>query len=205
MGDSAEDVDDRRPRKRKPLIAVPGLVLFVCLFLPTLRVCGSPTMPIQFPPVYAAYLGGLAFGLLALATAVRTRRVWFTVWFSFMYATVVAWLALATVDLSELVSGAIGIGGTVCLFLIAPAFHRQRYTERAFWIGAVIFGVIATAWNALLSADNDAMWGAHVAIVVSIVFLAGAVIAIAQHGAEEAARRRETEPAPLPTARVVER
>jgi hypothetical protein len=205
MGDSVEDVDDRRPRTRKPLIAVPGFVLLLCLFLPTLRVCGSPTMPVQFPPVYAAYLGGLAFGILALATAIRTRRVWFTVWFAFLYATVVAWLALATVNISEIVGGAVGVGGAVCLFVILPAFHRQRYGERAFWIGAVVFGVIAAGWNSLLAADHDAMWGAYIALGASIAFVVGALVTLVQHGSEEAARRRMLEPQPLPTARVVER
>ena len=65
--------------RRKPLLAIPGWLLFGCLFVPTLRVCGDPTMPIQFPPSYAVYLGGLVIALLGGARLMRSRRRAFSV------------------------------------------------------------------------------------------------------------------------------
>ena len=59
--------------RRQPLLAIPGWLLFGCLFLPTLRVCGDPTMPLEFPPSYVVYLGGL---VVALALAMVVVSGW---------------------------------------------------------------------------------------------------------------------------------
>ena len=50
--------------RRRPLLAIPGWLLFGCLFLPTLRVCGDPTMPLEFPPSYAVYLRDCGSGVV---------------------------------------------------------------------------------------------------------------------------------------------
>ena len=85
--------DDRRPVRRRSPLGVSGLLLFACLFLPTLRVCGSPMMPVQFPPTYGVYIGGLLVGILGFSLLRRTRR-------NVFYALVTIYILTAGVFLS---------------------------------------------------------------------------------------------------------
>jgi hypothetical protein len=62
------------PRARR-LVAVPGVVLLVCLFLPAMRVCNDPTAPIESPPCYAAYLGGIGIVIIAFARRKRLLAI----------------------------------------------------------------------------------------------------------------------------------
>src|SRR5690349_14156699 len=48
-----------------------SLVLVVCLFLPTLKVCGKPTTPLEFPMFWTPYLVALLVFLAALAAPWR--------------------------------------------------------------------------------------------------------------------------------------
>src|SRR5690606_7975383 len=63
--------------RRRPFIAVSGWLLLLCLFLPTLRVCGKPTLPIEFPPTYVGYLGAAVIAVFAVARRPRTRQLAF--------------------------------------------------------------------------------------------------------------------------------
>lgn len=82
--------------RRRPVVALSGWVLFVCLFLPTLRVCSSPAAPIESPPVYGVYLGAAVIGVAALAASPRVRRVAHAVLLGLWFATgagfLVGWL-----------------------------------------------------------------------------------------------------------------
>lgn len=191
--------------RRQPLLAIPGWLLFVCLFLPTLRVCNDPTMPLEFPPSYAVYLGGLVVGIFATSTALQSRRRAFAVLYTLWTLTMLTILAFVCGGGSDSVALGVIIGG-VCLFFqvkLTKAMLVTAWSERAMAIGCFIHGLIATAWSALLGFSPDGMWGAYVAFGASLVMMvvSGAMVARAH---EELLRiRRESEPAPLPEARAI--
>ncbi|MFN0248598.1 MAG: hypothetical protein ACKV2T_17025 [Kofleriaceae bacterium] len=201
---------DRLPQRRKPLIAGTGWLLFVCAFLPTLRVCSDPIAPYQFPPVYVVHLGALALGVIAVIRVLRARRAFFTAWFVLWFGTAITWAAMILADGSTTASLFVIVAGLAGAVFAAIAFYRQRYTSRGMWIGGIVHGSLSTIWYVLLASDNGAVWGATVGLGSSIAFTVASAIALSRHAADlNAAKleqeRRDNAPAPLPMARLVER
>ena len=191
--------------QRQPLLAVPGWLLFVCLFLPTLRVCGDPMMPLQFPPSYAVYLGGLVVALIAGARLLQTRQRAFTVLLTLWTVTILTILALwagAEVLIAGVVIGSVFL---VAQVFLVRAMVRTTWTERGIAIGCFGHALIATAWSASLAFDPDRMWGAYVSFGTAIAMMVASAAMIARAHAEVVRKRRETEPAPLPEARAIVR
>src|SRR5439155_15369868 len=70
------DADTPTVARRQRRLALPtGILLAVCLFLPTVRVCGSPTYPITVPPFWTPYLLGIGVAILGGARTLRGLRV----------------------------------------------------------------------------------------------------------------------------------
>ncbi|MGE0403093.1 MAG: hypothetical protein AB7T06_40680 [Kofleriaceae bacterium] len=205
MSTTDEDDDDKLPQRRKPLIAGSGWLLFVCAFLPTLRVCGDPVAPYQFPPDYVVYLGAAVLAVIAVLRSVRARRAWFTAWYVMWFATAITWACMFLAEASEIAALLLIGGGLVGVVVTAMSFHNQKYTARAMWTGGIIHGALSIVWYLLLASDGGAVWGAYVGLASSFAFTAASGIALSQHTAELARKRRESEPVPLPVARVVER
>lgn len=203
MAAASDDVD-KRPQRRRPLIAGTGWLLFVCIFLPTLRVCSDPVAPIEFPFCYAVYLGAAVMGVMAVIRSLRAQRGWFTLWYVLWFATAIAWLALILADAGPIAAVFVLVFGIAGLVWSAVAFHRQKLTPKAFWIGGIVHGSISLIWYLLLSTDQGAVWGAAVGLSCSIGFLIASVISLVQHNTD-LALEREPLPMPLPTARVIER
>lgn len=201
----ARDEEDRRPQRKKPLIAGTGWLLFVCAFLPTLRVCGDPVAPFMFPPDYVVYLGAAVLAIIAVLRTLRARRAWFTAWFVMWFATAGAWAAMYLGNANDTAFVILVVASLVGAVFAGMAFWRKRHTTRGMWIGGVVHGALSIAWYVLLAADKDAMWGAYVGLVSSILLVVASGLALAQHVAELERVRRETGPAPLPVARVVDR
>lgn len=202
----ANEVTEPAPVKPRALVAVPGWMLFVCLFLPTLRVCGSPTLPLQFPPSYVIYLGAIFVAIGAATRALRTRRTMHTVWLTMWVATIAAILALSIgANMHPLAGVVVGVAALVGTVLIVQASLKLAWSPRALAIGWVVHGLLAVAWNVLLATDKDAMFGAFVALGASVLLAALSGAAVSSEAADERARRLATEPAPLPVARAIER
>jgi hypothetical protein len=193
------------PVRRQPLLAVPGWLLFVCLFLPTLRVCDDPMMPLQFPPSYAVYLGGMVVAILATSTVLRSRRRAFTVLYTLWTATMLTILALFCAG----GSGSVILGvilGILCLFIqikLTLAMLKTDWSERAMAIGCFIHGLIATGWSSLLAFDKDGMWGGYVAVAAGVGMMIVAAGMIRRAHEEMVRLRMENEPAQLPQARAI--
>jgi len=191
--------------RRQPLLAVPGWVLFVCLFLPTLRVCDDPTIPLEFPPSYAVYLGGMVIGIFATSTVMRSRQRAFAALYTLWTLTMLTILAFVCGGGTG--SAPVGfVVGAVCLFFqfkLTTAMLKAQWTERAMAIGLFIHAVIATGWSALLSFDPDGMWGGYVAFGAGVMMMIVTAGMISRAHAEVVRLRMETEPAQLPEARAI--
>lgn len=192
--------NDARPVKRRSPLGVSGVLLFVCLFLPTLRVCGDPTAPIQFPPTYGIYIGGLLIGILGFSVVRRVRRNLMIalsgIYIASVGAFVSLWVGAATVEVAGLV-----IGGAMLGVLVFALRHmvRATWTERAPAVMCVVHALLSLGWSSLLAFDDDGMWGAMVSLGAASLMLFASVGYVMGAFADE---RAAAEPE-LPSARVV--
>jgi hypothetical protein len=182
--------------KRRPVLAMSGWLLFVCLFLPTLKVCGSPTAPISFPPVYGIYVGAALIALIAGSRTLRTRRVLSYVVVALTYLSVTLYGWAFVMDVSPVVAACLAVVVLALGVVLVRALVRARPNPSHPLIACVVHATLTTLWCGLLALDGDAMWGAYVGIAASGVMLLSAVVALADErnrGAAEA----------LPVARVL--
>jgi len=191
--------------RRQPLLAVPSWLLFLCLFLPTLRVCGDPMIPLQFPPSYAVYLGGVAVAVIAGARLLRTRQYVFcvlvTLWTLTVLTCLTAW-ASAEVLIAGVIVGSVFL---VVQILLVRALLRTAWSERGIAIGCLVHALLAVGWSALLVSDPDRMWGAYVSFGTGIAMMVASGVMVGRAHEQIVRTRRETEPAPLPEARALVR
>lgn len=190
---------------RQPLLAIPGWLLFACLALPTLSVCGDPMVPLQFPPSYAVYLGGLVIALIGGARLVRSRRHAFSVLLGLWTLTL---FAIVTVSAGAATLAAGLLFGGVFLWVqtkLMLAMFRTAWGETAIAVGCLSHAVIATGWSALMAFDRDGLWGAHVALWSGLALCVASAIMLSRARAEVRRKRRESEPAALPEARAIVR
>ncbi|HEY4178545.1 MAG TPA: hypothetical protein VGM90_16975 [Kofleriaceae bacterium] len=188
-------------RKRRPLIGLPASVLFVCFFLPTLRVCGSPSFPFEFPPVYIVHVGALLFLAAALVKTLRTARILTSVWLALLVLSATSIFALLLAD----ASAPLALSFCGLMLIIAPflarTLYRSTFGERGVWIAATGHGIASACWYLLLASDHDHMWGAYVGLASATLM---AIMCAAAAGEIHAARRAaRDDDAPVPPARIV--
>lgn len=190
--------------RRRPVVAVSGWLLFACLFLPTLRVCSSPSAPIEFPPCYAVYLGAIAIAVAALSASLHTRRVahatLFGLWFATGLGIFAVWIG---VDMHPAVGWGLAVVGLLLTIAVIRRLARADWSERGVIGGWIAHAVVASGWNTLLAADHDALWGAYLALGASGTMLVASAVALSS----ENARRKDGDlggPPGLPRARAIE-
>jgi len=191
---------DSRPVKRRSPLGISGVLLFMCLFLPTLRVCGDPTAPIQFPPTYGIYIGGLLVGFLGFSVVRQVRRNLMIglagIYIASVGAFVSIWVGAVSAEIAGFLLGALMIG---VLIVALRLMVRTTWTERAPAVMCVVHALVALGWSSLLAFDDDGMWGAMVSLgAASLMLFASIGYAMGAFAEERAAE----EPA-LPSARVI--
>lgn len=168
-----------------------SMLLLLGLFLPTLRVCGNPTAPLEVPFVWGPHvIGAIVFAavmvrpwhlrgfgialqvLIGLQVAVFTALVGMDVW--------PIWL----------------LGGSLLVLLFIPARTWEASVARS----TLIAGALSSVWFLLMAFDRDAMIGAYTS--------AGAAIAMTLGGIwwwieAVLASRREGDGEPSPELRVM--
>ena len=201
MSDLTESTEPTRVRRRG-VLGISGWLLFACLFLPTLRVCGDPMAPIQFPPTYGLYLGGIAVAVIGFSTLRRTRQAWLVVLMGLYLASILTYMALwIGADAGTGIGLVLGAGFLTLLVYTLRKAWGARWSERAIAAGCVAHALIALGWSALLAFDPDGLWGATVSLGAASLMLFAAVGYLGRELAE--ARKRLDEPISLPAARIV--
>ena len=192
--------NDARPVKRRSPLGISGVLLFVCLFLPTLRVCGDPTAPIQFPPTYGIYIGGLLIGFLAFSVVRDTRRRLFIALAGVYLVTIGAYISIWVGAVTAEIAGVV-LGGIMLATVVVALRHmvRATWTERAPAVMCVVHALVSLGWSSLLAFDPDGMWGAMVSLGAASLMLFAA-IGYAMGAFAEARASAEPE---LPAARVL--
>ena len=152
--------------RRRGLLAIPGSVLLICLFLPALRVCGSAEYPVSFPPVYAAYLGGIGMVILALANGRRLLAIGASVTPVLMIATA-ATFAIRTAG-SVIFGVILGLAAIAGMVSVVRAMLRRPPSSRAMAIVVIAQGLASGLWAALLAFDRDGLWGSDLTLAAAI-------------------------------------
>jgi hypothetical protein len=172
------------PVRRRPLVAIPGWMLFVCLFLPTLRVCSSPSAPIEFPPSYAVYLGAITVAVGAMSASLRIRRGAHATLLGLWFATGAGLLAGGFGSVAGVRAGwMLAASGLVLTIVLIARLARVPWSVRGVIGGWIAHALIASTWNAVLAAQTGAVWGAYFALVVSGTLLAASAVALSSENA----------------------
>ncbi len=189
------------PVRRRGVLGISGWMLFACLFLPTLRVCGDPMMPIQFPPAYGVYIGGILVAVIGFSTIRRSRRNMLIalqgLYLVTLFTFAAIWIGAVVADGLGMLAGAVFL---VLTWLLMRRTTLVKWTERAVAIVCFVHAMVAAGWSALLAFDPDAMWGAQVSLGAAslMLFAAGGYLV---HELKEARVPRESEQ--LPEARMM--
>lgn len=160
------------PVRRRGVLGISGWMLFACLFLPTLRVCGDPMMPLQFPPTYGVYIGGVLVAVIGFTTLHRRREYLLVALLGIYLASILTFFALFLGgEVHEAVGVIAGAGFLAVLVMMMRRAVRAVWSERAVAVGCFLHGMIAAAWSALLAFDPDGMWGAQVSLGAASLML----------------------------------
>lgn len=144
------------------------MLLFVCMFLPALRGCGtSHVVPLELPPFVPPYLYGLVF---AVAVHARTQRA---VLASLLALRVLATLVALAGFTVFLVAPAVGIVELAVGVVLLAAVGGRGFSEHRIALTAVILGAVCTLWFGMWSFSDDALLGVHLSLVSSVALLLG--------------------------------
>jgi len=173
-GDAQPPHPASRKRHHRWLTLPSSTLLVICIFLPTLEVCGKATAPIEWPMFWTPYvIAGLVFAaalvnparLGGLAIALRVI-IGLTV---LGFAVPGLLIEHPEPGLAHLVG--MGIVGILIATIVTPARTPESMVARC--------GVIASAgslvWFAALVTDNHALFGAYISIVAASTMLIACV------------------------------
>jgi len=169
-GDAQPPHPASRKRHHRWLTLPSSTLLVICIFLPTLEVCGKATAPIEWPMFWTPYvIAGLVFAAALVnparlgGLAIALRVIIGLTGLGFAAPGLLA-------DPSELgLAHFVGTGivGILIATIVTPARTPESMVARC--------GVIASAgslvWFAALSTDNHVLFGAYVSIVATSAML----------------------------------
>jgi hypothetical protein len=162
-------------RRRHRLITGPsGLLLFVCLFLPAVKGCGEPVVPLTMPMFWHPYIYGL---VLALATAqVTVRHLHRTV----LALRILGWLTIVGAAFLTVYAGGIAIVECALGAALLAAIGRRGVSERRVAITGILVGGLSLLWFGLWLATPDAMLGIYLSVIASTGVLVGSLMWLAE-------------------------
>lgn len=187
--------------RRRGVLGISGWLLFACLFLPTLRVCNDPVMPIQFPPTYGVYIGGVLVAMIGFSTLRRRRRQMLLAVHALYLVTLFSFATIWVGAMANEVAGVVaGAGFLALLVVLMRRAARVAWRERGVAIACFVHAIVAAGWSALLAFDPDGMWGAQVSLAAASLMLFAAGGYLASEVKNPSDRAIED---PLPEARLV--
>jgi hypothetical protein len=159
-------------RRHRAITAPSGLVLFVCLFLPAYRVCGSPAYPFELWPLATPYLlGGLVAVMALIGRPNEPHRLAAGIR-ALIWTTVIGWalylLGLAATE-GEVIPVLIWAPvGTVILGL-----YGRGHDERAAARTTIATAIVCAVWFGLFCFDPSALAGIYLSAGAAVAMLVG--------------------------------
>ena len=161
------------PRRHRLITAPSGVVLFACLFLPAVEVCGSPAYPFEAWPVAAPYLLGLVVAILALVRGARARSGLVLAARLLVWVTVVGWtiylVGVAASRRGEVVPGLVwcAVAGVILWM-----FGVGRRDEAAAARTTIATAVVCSVFFGVLCVTSP-LYGVYVSCAATVGILVG--------------------------------
>jgi len=156
-------------RRHRQLTMPAGLLLFVCLFLPAVRSCGSDVYPVEAPLLWHPYIYGLLLAVAAVATTLRGVRAatialrvaaYVCIGVGLVLATQTAWFVIELL-LGGVLLGVIGVRGVA---------------EKRLALTGIIMSGASLLWFGMWATSSGALIGIYVSLGASIFLLAGSLL-----------------------------
>ena len=158
-------------RRHRSVVGTAGILLFVCMFLPAMKGCGSaPVLPLDVPPFLPPYVFGLVFAAIALTRSARS-----------LVAGVIVVRFLATVVgfagfVVFLVAPSVGIVELTVGLVLLSAIGLSGVSELRLAATTVMVGALSIVWFGMWTASADALYGVHLSLASSIGLFAGGMV-----------------------------
>jgi len=162
-------------RRHRWLTAPSGVIVFVCLFLPAVRICGSPAYPYEAFGVQTPYLLGLLAAIAALVRRPRALAGLVIAMRVVLWLTVVGWFVAFVVMAGdprhhEVLPLLVWVPVSAVFVLVFGWRSRDERAAARATIGAAIGGIV---WFGLFCFDPGAMYGTYTGAVASVGMLVG--------------------------------
>ncbi len=165
-------------RRKRPLVGISGLFLFLCMFVPAVRGCGhEPIVPISIPPVIPPYLLGLGFGLAGMLAGSKHGLKGATI-----YIRIVLFLFLTECFVAAVSAPEFGLVVILAPSLMLAILGLTQFTDRRVAGAAVVCGIASAIWFGLWCADRDALIGVWISLGSSIALAIGGIVWLADPG-----------------------
>ena len=157
-------------RRHRPLTGLSGILLFACMFLPAVKGCSQPVMPLEMPPFLPPYLYGLVFAFVVLA---RTPR---GIAHGVLALRVLAMLVVAGSLVLMLIVPPVGVVELLVGMVLLATIGMSGSSEHRLAASGITVGMVCTVWFGMWTATPDAMIGVYASLATSLGLLVGSLI-----------------------------
>ena len=165
-------------RRKRPIVGISGLFLFICMFVPAVRGCGhEPIVPIAIPPVIPPYLLGLGFGLAGMLAGSRSNLKGAAI-----YLRVVMLLFLVECMIAVVEEPQFGLVVVIAPILMLVILGLRETTDRRLGGAATVCGLASAIWFGLFCGGEDALIGVWVSLFSSIALAISGIAWLADPG-----------------------